>query len=226
MSIPNQNSIPIIYLDTCSILDIIRDPTRDNILVDGRRASLELLNKAESGKLKVFISERVYREFSDHVQEVQNETERKLIKIRGIITKMDELACIHGASGTIDSSHWNGYVERCRKVADRWLNIGTSMPLSDEIQLKASYRVQQPLAPARRGKDSFKDCLIIETYLEHIDKLRNNGLTAKAVFASSNIRDFAGTRSIIIHEYLQEPFDSLGLQYAPNMGIAKYHLGL
>ena len=41
------------------------------------------------------------------------------------------------------------------------------------------------VAPARRGKDSSKDCLVYETYLEAVAALRGAGVAAPIVFLSS-----------------------------------------
>ncbi len=42
------------------------------------------------------------------------------------------------------------------------------------------------IAPARRGKDSSKDCIVFETYLSCAGMLRTEGLAAPIVFLSSD----------------------------------------
>ena len=66
-----------------------------------------------------------------------------------------------------------------------------------------------------------KDCVILETYLEYIQSLRAKGRTATAVFVSSNTRDYAADDKTTIKDDIKDEFQSLGLEYAPNMGAAK-----
>ena len=111
-------------------------------------------------------------------------------------------------------------------VAERWLKASTPVPKSDQIVVNAFQRVSQARSPAQKGKDSMKDCVILETYLEHIRSLRNDGLTAVAVFVSSNTKDYAETNGAVVRKDLENEFNSIGLEYAPNMAAAKHLLGL
>ena len=66
-----------------------------------------------------------------------------------------------------------------------------------------------------------KDCVILETYLEHIRSLRDQGRTASAVFVSSNTRDYAADDRTTVRDDIKHEFQSLGLEYAPSMGAAR-----
>jgi hypothetical protein len=79
-------------------------------------------------------------------------------------------------------------------------------------------RMNARIAPARQGKDSSKDCLIFETYLEALQTLRQNGLTSPAALLSSNTDDY--DRQVSITEELA----ALSATYQPNMSAAKYAL--
>ena len=53
------------------------------------------------------------------------------------------------------------------------------------------------------------------------------GISAqKAVFVSSNTKDYAETNGAVVRKDLENEFKSLGLEYAPNMAAAKYLLDL
>ena len=71
-----------------------------------------------------------------------------------------------------------------------------------------------------------KDCVILETYLEHIRSLRDKGCTATAVFVSSNIRDYAADDKMTVRDDIKHEFQSVGLEYAPSMGAARGLLSL
>ena len=87
-------------------------------------------------------------------------------------------------------------------------------------------RVTQARTPARRGKQSIKDCVILETYLEHIQLLRNAGRNAPAIFVSSNTQDYASENRTTIKDDIKSEFQALNLRFAPNMGAARGILGI
>ena len=185
-----RNEVPILCLDTCSVLDILRDPTRHNVRHHDQEASLELLELTESGdKVRSFVADLVRTEFRDNVQRVQDEASRGIREIEKQIVKLNELVALHGSQGMVDLRHWAGHVERCRDVAERWLTASAVVQDSEQNRLDAINRLTEARAPARRGKDSAKDCIILETYLGLVREIRAGGVAAPAVFVSSNTKD-------------------------------------
>ena len=178
-------------MDTCAILDILRDPRRNSVRPNEQSASLSLLAHAETDRLDVLVTQLVRTEFTDHVEEVQREAEIGISVVANDVAKIDALAALHGSPGTADIRHWNGHAGRCRQIADRWMNVGKNAPESRDVTSRAVTRVLQNRAPSRRGKDSTKDCVILETYLEHIRNTRKEGSTTAIVFVSSNTNDYA-----------------------------------
>ena len=224
---PKNIKSRLLFLDTCVILDIIRNPTRSDIRIQEQAASLDLLRIAEGGEeLIVFIAEQVRKEFLANVDSVQRDAKNALSKFQDLVLKLNRLAILHGASSDINMSHLKNYEIRCRNVADRWLGVGILISQSDQIVSRAFRRVNMAMTPAKRGKDSIKDCVILETYLEQIRKLRGDGFTAPAVFISSNTKDYAGINRAIVRNDVKPEFDELGLEYAPNMAAAKHFLNL
>lgn len=70
-----------------------------------------------------------------------------------------------------------------------------------------------------------KDCIILETYLEHIRSARRAGLGASIVFVSSNTTDYAPSAARLTEDMASE-FADLEMGFAPNMAAAKVLLGL
>lgn len=223
-----ENIVPrFLCLDTCTILDIIREPTRDDVRVQDHTASLDLLHIAERGEdIKVFVAEQVRKEFLANVETVQNDAKKSLSKFREQVSKIHQLANLHGASGRIDLSHLDNYDVRCRNVVDRWLKVSSIISPSDQSSLRANKRALLARTPAGKGKDSFKDCVVLETYIECIRELRGDGITTPAVFVSSNTKDYAGAGGAIFKDDIKSELDELGLEYAPNMSAAKHFLKL
>ena len=222
-----RNDVPILCLDTCSVLDVLRDPTRHDVRRHHQEASLALLELAEAGDgVRSFVADLVRTEFRDNVQHVQDEAIRAIQEIEKQITKLNELVALHGSRGVVDLRNWAGHVERCRDVAERWLTASTVVQDSEQNRLDAINRLTEARAPARRGKDSVKDCIILETYLGLVRRIRAGGVAAPAVFVSSNTKDYAERGTTAIRNDVESEFRSLELEYAPNMGAARHLLGI
>ena len=222
-----SKDVPVLFLDTCTILDIIRDPTREDVLVQEHTAFVMMLSEIESKEsFKAIIAEQVRSELNDRTESVQQETARAIRNFREQFDKVSDLAALYGSSSNVDTSHLHGYEDRCRGIMDRWLKVCTVATQSDEAVSRAFARVCRARTPARKGKDSMKDCVILETYLEHLRDLRDSGLTSPAVFVSSNKKDYATTKGGGIRDDARAEFKSVGLEYAPNMAAANYLLGI
>lgn len=219
--------IPVLCLDTCIILDMLRDPTRPGLRVHDHEASLALLNAAESGLgVETLVAQQVGREFRDNADRVEGEARDRIAKRRAGVDSLNRLVALYGAPGRVDLAHWSGHEARCRRLACRWLKAGTEVPDSEDIVGRAFLRLNEARTPARKGKDAMKDCVVLETYIDAVRTLRNAGRESPAVFVSSNIRDFAATDRTTIREDVREEFEAIDLQYAPNMGAARGLLGL
>ena len=221
-----QSESPVLCLDTCSVLDILRDPDRHDVGVQEQAASLSLLDVAEVGSdLEVRVADQVRHEYLDRVAAVQDETSQGLFRLRSQIRKIDELVALHGSKGQVAMEHWDGHPERCRRAADRWMQVAKPAPSSSDVVRRAYARLMKAVRPARRGRGEMKDCVILETYLAYVREVRENS-TRTMVFVSSDTRDFANERGNEVADEIRDEFVALGLKYAPNMRMARQLLGL
>jgi hypothetical protein len=173
------------------------------------------------------VADQVRLEFSDNVDAVADEATLALKKFRDHLARMDAIAAVFGESGQTEFRHFDDYVSRSRAVANRWMTAARlALQTTPEITARAFQRVIQVRTPARQGKDSIKDCVVIEAYLDTIAALRQSGLTSTVVFVSSNTKDYAGETGRALNADLAAEFTKIGMQYAPNLAAAKYSLGL
>ncbi|HVJ52266.1 MAG TPA: hypothetical protein VM689_07380 [Aliidongia sp.] len=215
---------PVLLIDTCSILDVMRDPTRETPRLHERQAGLDLLAAAEGGTLIGAVAQQVALEFAEHDQSVQDEANRALKNLRGQIGRVNLLSAILGAPGQLDLTHLDDHVARTRKIVGRWLTQLLLFKPDANVLERAIARMNGNIAPARRGKDSSKDCIVFETYLKCADMLRTEGLTAPIVFLSSNTREYLNDSNVLKTEIAND-FAPLKVDYASNMALAKYQLG-
>lgn len=60
--------IPVLCLDTCVVLDIVRDPVRNDARIHDHASSLALLGAVQSGELESLAANQVDLEFRDHME--------------------------------------------------------------------------------------------------------------------------------------------------------------
>jgi hypothetical protein len=219
------SDLPVLFVDTCSILDIVRDPTRDSAKPHEMQAAIDIIFAAEAGTIHCFIAEQVAIEFAEHVSSVQDETALKLRKTQDQIVRINKLASVFGATNSVNLTHLDHYVVRARSVVDRLLVKLQTINPGQYAHGKAFARVNEKKAPAIQGKDSSKDCLIFETILEKAAAIRATNSVSPMVFVSSNTKDYCTSGSIIKPD-IASAFDPLNLKFAPNMAAAKKILDL
>lgn len=220
-------NVPVLCIDTCSVLDLLRDVTRDSISPANVRSGLALLRCAEeTEELVVLIAEQVSREIADHVQDTEDTSGAALSRFLAQAQRIHEVAVALGAEGELEIAHIEGHTTRARLAFDRWETVATAIPQNAELLARAWHRVQTNRSPAKRGKDSTKDCIVIEAYLEVAANLRALGMTAPIVFVSSNTKEYIAPGTSRIPEDLDVDFSTVGLTYAPNFSAAAYSLGL
>lgn len=218
---------PVLCFDTCTALDLMRDPTRETVKAHERRAALDLLTTVEtSGRLVLLMAEQVGREYRENVEVVEKEAGHALQKLREQMQRVDAVAAIYGALGEANLDHLDNHTAQARQFADRWIGAAELVQQGPDIPLRAVQRVLAARTPARKGKDSTKDCIVIETYLDIVAQLRSAGLSAPIVFVSSNVRDYAEATGTRLQADLTSEFAALCLEFAPNLSAAKHFFGL
>ena len=221
------SGVPVICLDTCSVLDLIRDPTKKNVDLHERKSALDMLIAAEGEKrLAVLLAEQVKLEYYEHVDRVEKEAAEAIGNLKAQVARVEAVVRVYGGIGTADLQHLDDHVKRARTIVDRWVAVAMLASQSSEIPSRALIRLNKVQTPAQKGKDSMKDCVVIETYLEVVHRLRRGGHVAPIVFASSNVKDYAEKTRSVPKPDLAAEFSALRMEYAPNLAAAKHHLGI
>ncbi|MCP4699903.1 MAG: DUF4935 domain-containing protein [Gammaproteobacteria bacterium] len=209
----------ILLLDTCALLDIIRVPDRDNITPNVISSAT---NVSARNDIWLVASEIVDTEWKNNIDDVCAGT-------RNAIRNLHKKACMF--KGALDHSEitdnwiYNKSVasfnleEELKRISSLLLNQIILISNDRECLAKASYRVVNTVAPASKGKDEYKDCMIIEHYLELCEQLRASGFSKDIVFVSSNKSDFGSPYDI--KEPLNTEFTSVQLKYVADLKQAE-----
>lgn len=218
---------PVLCLDTCTMLDLMRDPTRETVRAHERQAALDLLVAVEGRNgLVALLANQVWHEFGEHVQAVQDEAAHAIAKLKAQLGRIDAVAVVYGSIGAANVAHLDDHVTRARAIVDRWIKAATPARQGPDIPSLALARLNKAQTPARKGKDSMKDCVVIETYLDVVHALRAAGHTRPIVFASSNVKDYASDIGSALKADLAAEFSAIKMEYAPNLAAAKHQLGI
>ncbi|HFH3285712.1 PIN domain-containing protein [Pseudomonas aeruginosa] len=218
---------PVLCVDTCTLLDVIRDITREAVALSDVSAGLALLSTAEIGsELIVLMAEQVSIELLAHIADVEKEAQRGLEKFQSQAGRIRDVAQAYGAQGALHTQYLDGHVGRARTVLERWRNVVQVVPHNDGVSSRAFRRVNEPRTPARRGKESMKDCVIIEAYLETAHQLRAAGFSKPVVFASSNTKEYFEPNTRHLPMDIASDLAAVQMDYAPNFGAAKHLLQL
>ena len=220
-----RGRLPVLCLDTCALLDLVRDVTREAMRAHDLLAAQTLLAHAEHGRLVVLIAKQVHHELRDNISSVLSEAENALERFRAQASRIDEIAAAYGARGMTDTNHLAGHFTRARAILDRWLAVALQLSQGTDVADRALIRVNLARAPASPGKQSMKDCVVIESYYDAVRALNDAGGEQKIVFASSNVKDYCGSTRRLLPDIAAE-FEALRLELAPSLGAAKHLLGL
>jgi hypothetical protein len=220
-----RSGTPVLCVDTCILLDIIRELTADTTTPSNANAAKSLLCAVSEQGLVVLLAERVLLELNRNRPGVEKTAITALNRFMKAAKRMHDVAHIFGAQGLLQVSHLQGHVERTQSVLDGWIQAAVVIPETAGVMARGAVRSTDPRTPAKLGKNSISDCVIIEAYLETASVLRRAGQIKPVVFVSSNTTDFTD-RSGAVPSDLAQDMSKAGLEYQPNLGAAKHALGL
>ena len=218
------SAAPVLFLDTCAILDVIRMPQRD-IQEQVISAASDVLDASkEPRKLWIVATTMVENEFNEKLKKVENELVKHVEKVDKDVEKLRKAANYLFASSQINSGNFRDMKipQALSKIAEYLLDSAILIATEDDCILRAVKRVTNKKRPSQKGKEEYKDCEIIEHYLEVSRQLRNRGFQEKCVFVSSNKNDFCEKNATKIHPDLDTDFKEVGLEYAGDIAWANY----
>jgi len=112
---------PVLFLDTCIILDIIRSPFRDNISTNEISASLELINKSQLNNPSVWLvtNQIVYTEWKENIETVKIELTEEIKKAELKREKM-----VNAANIIFDFNHDFGQIIKTLNLPEHLTRYG------------------------------------------------------------------------------------------------------
>lgn len=212
---------PVIFWDTCSLLDIIRLPLPErNNSADILDRIIKIKDLITSGQVISLSSEMCVIEFNNHVDNWTNNLEsesKKLSKTcNNFIDFINKINLGTTSIPHIDLSFFKievFLVQLTHSIIDKTKFIEESSTFKDF----AHFRLKHKIAPAKK-KGEYKDCYIWGTCLEvrqsSIDKSYSYS------FMSSNIDDYAAANKKDFETVIANEAALNNITYFPNFNIA------
>ena len=224
---------PVLFPDTCILVDLIRIPLRAEN-ADMARRVLQVANhlitqmQETPKKLWVVICPPVQNEWVEHSQNTVDEMERHWKdldkKIAIAHASVDQISLPFTSANTYSDKN----IENTLKfLAQNFLTSAIFLDEDKDLINRAYSRVVRVETPSRKGSSEIKDCVIIEHSIDLCTQLRQAGFTQNCVFATSNTTDFCTPNSPTIPKApLDSQLGAINLSLTTNWEWTKHKLGV
>ncbi len=214
---------PILFLDTCIFLDIVRSTM---LCLEGYTEAASRLLKMVSDPSPtclIVISSAVPDEWARNIDDVTKSVSKHLAQIERQSLHFHEACRALGIGLALNRGGYDAYGLELtlRSLSEQLLDASGRLDHDDRIPSRAFRRVVNKIPPAS-AKREWQDCYIIEDYLETCRTLRLMGHGSKLVFCTSNKNDYCLNADL--HPELANEFDEFGLNFKPNLPGALHAL--
>lgn len=210
-----QANVAVLLPDTCILLDMLRSPRRNTVDEAAILASRAIQGAVhQSGAVGCVVAEQVRLELNENLPKVRNDTNTAIRNLTDELNRIDKWSEALGQDSQTDISHFMAGVPVAEALMLDIVSSSLTHLTTPDITNRAFTRLMQHRTPAKLGKDSTKDCVVVESYLEVAQDLRNLGHSGDIVFASSNTSEYISGSSRILNADIKAEFDALGIKYS------------
>ena len=180
---------PIVFWDTCALVDIIRIPQmdREKLNIQTLENYEDIAQWIREGKVISVTSELVRTEFDKHfaneLKKVDDQTKRYQAEVKTLSAYMQNT---HKQNRVISAIDLLECCKRCEETANSICKNTIAIRQENIFMMAADYRVRNYEKPSG-GKESYKDCYLWATFLKLVSELP---ITKEAFFFTSNYKDF------------------------------------
>lgn len=214
----SANPAPVLAVDTCGILDVVRSQYRSESPTFLLEKSIGALGAA------LAIPAQLHLLTTD---EISSELQRNLGGELAKLHKHIETLLQTGKTLFPDSIFraWQDNIFHIEHTLsafpDSWLSASKQVPADAVCVARARLRLAKGDAPGRRGSQ-IGDCVVTEHLLEVSRSLRSLGFSRPIIFVSSNKKDYGAT---ILKAPLDAEFLAAGVDYHASIEDAISQLG-
>lgn len=216
---------PVLFLDTCILLDIIRATYRClGIDYVQRAVELRAMLTSDPPQCALVVAWMVPTEWSNNAPAVRDEVKSHLKKMQ------DQAQHFHNACATLGIAlsfgppfyPGVGLAEGLYDLSKALLDGSIHLDRDTGCESRGVGRVVAKTPPSKQGGE-VKDCVIVEECLELTRQLRTNGFARKCVFCTSNLDDYGGSGGGL-HPTLAAEFAAVGLAFTAKLPWAIHEI--
>ena len=220
------SGLPVLFIDTCCLLDVIRAPRRPTELRGCIEAAVELHDLATTSpsRCTLVVASLVPREWREHAGPVAEDLRGYLEQVDRQTERLHQTCDLVGITPTFPRSAYKllDLADRLYDLSQRLLDSALRLDSDDECKLRAWERASSKRPPSRKGGE-VQDSTIIEECLEVSRRLGAAGSAGKRVFCTSNTGDYCEAGSSL-HPLLVDEFGAAGLGFAANLPWAVHEV--
>ncbi len=220
---------PVVCLDTCIFLDILRSMKRENAQILEHVLRILQTVATAPDRLQIVITSLTRIEWTqNHSDVLIKETSQELSDLDKCISR------VHATWDSLGSPlpnrapryHDPSLPQKLKGLAESLLSIAMELDEDADCVRRALDRVKTKTRPSEGG--AIKDSIHLEHFLDLSRRLAARGFTEPRVFVSSNTADFSLDRNKADrpHPDLVGDLSTAGLEFFPSLGPALSHIGL
>jgi hypothetical protein len=195
---------PVVFLDTCVLLDVVRAPRRS--AAGNVEAATELLRGATRNPPTVYpvIACPTPTEWGNHIDQVVQECEDAINSV-GAVSDSCTLVGL-SALGPLPAD-LPTLPDRLKTLSKSLMDASILLDKDGDALSRTIDRIINAVKPARRGGQGAKDAAILEHAVSLVDGLLAGGFAGSRAFVSSNTDDFATAKTTAVHPDIRPAFD-------------------
>ncbi len=209
---------PVLFLDTCILLDIIRATYRClGIGYIQKALELHTLLTSNPPHCALIVASMVPTEWADNAPKVKDEVQSHLKKIQEQASHFHDACASLGMALAFGRPFYPGVglAEKLYDLSKALLDGSIRLDRDSGCESRGVGRVVAKIPPSKQGGE-VKDCIIVEECLELARQLRANGFARKCVFCTSNMDDY-GEPGGKLHPTLAADFAAVGMIFTANL---------
>jgi hypothetical protein len=217
-------AVPVLFLGTCILLDIIQSTERCRQNFAATARELVGLASTTPPKCIVVVSSIVPAEWNDNAQRVTDELKGHLAKLEEHASYFHDACEAIGIAAGFERAVYTraGLAESLRDLSRQVLNSAICLDEDDQCKLRAHGRATSNLPPSRK-KGGVQDCTIIEECFAVSRRLQVSGFARSRVFCTSNTKDYCDVGKGL-HSTLAIEFAACDLTFTTNLPWAVHEI--
>ncbi len=213
---------PVIFLDTCTILDTINAIHLKGLSESYLENVSKLMCLFNENKIWLVTSQNVKEEFDDNFDAVALTAKQNVMQIVRSTRVLSSYHCAYKGIAPCPLPQYldDVLIKQISDLAQELMNNCILLERKPDYSCKAMDRVRANQAPAKKGGGEAKDCEIIECFLDASSMIRRDIPDLKIVFVTSNVKDYG--RTPILLPPLHDQFEALDLLYSNHLNHVIY----